>query len=337
MSESRFNFIIGIGRSGTTLLMSLLNAHSAIQATPEINFFCFFYNSWKNKKSFTDKDFKIVYSYVQLFKRKNHASGFDWSMELFKENIKKSETISFEVIYQCFYKSFLYANKIKNFIHNFDKNPINTLFLEDICVQMPNAKFVLLVRDPRANYLSRKEKVNFRVPNIYSDSCRWIYYNKSAINFMKKYKDKIYVLKYEDLVSNPKFYLNELSVFFDFTNEENMLNFHLNVKENSLKRVTGDSASVKVKEKYEKLSNPINTDRLDAWKTKLRKDEIELISNICNVVDYFGYDLIRNRIKYNYFKYYWGIFLAKREIIKDRIVYRLPLQLKLKISNLFRR
>lgn len=42
MSNPSLNFIVGIGRSGTTLLMSMLNAHPKLQATPEVNFFVFF-------------------------------------------------------------------------------------------------------------------------------------------------------------------------------------------------------------------------------------------------------------------------------------------------------
>ncbi|MES2762988.1 MAG: sulfotransferase, partial [Bacteroidota bacterium] len=260
MNESGFNFIVGIGRSGTTLLMSMLNAHPTIQATPEVNFFVFFYNSWKNKKTFSEKDFETVDAYVQLFKRRKHASGFDWSLDLFKEHIKGSENINFATIYQCFYRAFIYAGTIKNITHNFDKNPINTLFLNEIIEQLPNSKFVFLVRDPRANYLSRKEKVNFRKSNLYADSHRWAMYNQSIFLLMEKHKDKFYVLKYEDLVSDPAFYLSELSRFFEFNNDDAMLNFHKLVKENSLKKVIDDSSNVheKAKEKYEKLSRPIN-------------------------------------------------------------------------------
>jgi hypothetical protein len=339
MRESGFNFIVGIGRSGTTLLMSMLNAHPTIQATPEVNFFVFFHNSWKNKTTFKESDFKRVELYVSLFKRRKHASGFDWSIDLFREYIQQNKKINFAIIYQCFYKSFVYAGTPKNITHNFDKNPINTLFLNDIIEQLPNAKFVFLVRDPRANYLSRKEKINFRKPNIYADSYRWAFYNESTLALIEKHKDKFYVLKYEDLVSNARFYLNELAEFFDFKNEEDMLNFHLHVKENSLRKVTEDSDNVhvKAKEKYEKLSRPVNTDRLEAWKQKLSKEEIEINSRICRVANYFGYHIDGTKPKYNYFKYYWGIYLAKREIVKNKLVYRLPLSIKLKLSNLFGR
>ncbi len=339
MRESGFNFIVGIGRSGTTLLMSILNAHPTIQATPEVNFFVFFHNSWKNKTTFNESDFKRVELYVNLFKRRKHASGFDWSMDVFKDLIGKSPKISFAIIYQCFYKSFIYGSAPKLITHNFDKNPINTLFLKDIIAHFPDAKFVFLVRDPRANYLSRKEKVNFRKPNIYADSHRWAFYNENTLALIEKYKDKFYVLKYEDLVSNAKFQLQELSNFFGFSNEQNMLDFHLKVKENSLHKVINDSENVhdKAKEKYEKLSRPINTDRLEVWKEKLSAEEIEINSSICRVANYFGYHIEDKKPKYNLLKYYRGVYLAKREIALNKIIYRTPICFKLHFANLFGR
>jgi len=339
MSESGFNFIVGIGRSGTTLLMSMLNAHPTIQATPEVNFFVFFHSSWKNKTKFTESDFKKVDAYVQMFKRRKHASGFDWKMDVFRKEIQSAATINFAIIYQCFYKAFVYAGKPKLITHSFDKNPINTLFLDDIITHFPNSKFVFLIRDPRANYLSRKEKVNFRKPNIYADSYRWAFYNKNSIELIEKHKDRFYVLRYEDLVSDAKMELNKISEFFGFPNDESMLNFHLNVKENSLNQVMNGTISVqeKAKTKFEKLSRPINTDRLEVWKQKLSKEEIELNSAICSVANYFGYSITDSKPKHDLLKYYRGIYLAKREILLNKIMYRIPISIKLPLGSLFGR
>lgn len=58
MSELKLNFIVGIGRSGTTLLMSMLNSHSKIQSTPEVNFFNFFIIHGRNLKILMKKNIK---------------------------------------------------------------------------------------------------------------------------------------------------------------------------------------------------------------------------------------------------------------------------------------
>ncbi|MBK6986694.1 MAG: sulfotransferase [Bacteroidetes bacterium] len=157
MHESGFNFIVGIGRSGTTLLMSI-NSHPSIQATPEVNFFNFFYHSWKDKTNFSESDFLAIEVYVKSFDKKKKVTGFSWDMNLFKDKILKARKIDFQIIYSIFYSCFSYSNSHKIISHNFDKNPINTLMLQEIIDTLPNAKFICLVRDPGVNYLSRKEK-----------------------------------------------------------------------------------------------------------------------------------------------------------------------------------
>lgn len=333
MNASGFNFIVGIGRSGTTLLMSMLNSHPSIQSTPEVNFYIFFYKGWKNKKTFTEQDFKKVDAYVEMYKSRKHSSGFDWSLDLFKEHIRNSKSINFSVIYQCFYQSFIYAASQKKITHNFDKNPINTLFLEDIARQFPQSKFVYLVRDPRANYLSRKEKHKARKANVYLDPQRWALYNKTALDVVEKYKDRFFILKYEDLVSEPKLCLLKLSAFFEFDYDESMLNFHENVKELSLKKVIEKpmESHPQAKDKYEKLSKPVNVDRVNAWKNKLPAQEIELVSYICKIAKELKYDMVSNTPSINFFNFYKGLFLAKANIMKEKIIYRLPLSLKLKL------
>ncbi|MES2515230.1 MAG: sulfotransferase [Bacteroidota bacterium] len=335
MNESGFNFIVGIGRSGTTLLMSMLNAHPSIQSTPEVNFYVFFYNAWKNKTTFVESDFEKVERYVQIFKRRKHSSGFDWSMDLFREHIKKHNAINFAVIYRCFYRSFVYAGVVKEVTHNFDKNPINTLFLDDIVNALPDAKFVYLVRDPRANYLSRKEKTKARPADIYLDPQRWALYNEAAIKVVEKYKDRFLILKYEDLVSDPESCLNKLAAFFNFKYDQNMLNFHSDVKEINLKNAINKpvASHPQAKEKYEKLSRPVNTDRLQVWKSRLTQQEIDVVSFICRIAEKLNYDVIKNRPSLNLFKFYKGRWLAKLNLFKEKVIYRLPLDIKLKLAK----
>lgn len=335
MKAPVFNFIVGIGRSGTTLLMSMLNSHPELQATPEVNFFVFFYSSWKHKTDFTEADFAKVEFYMSKYDKRKQVSGFEWKTELFRENIKNSTKINFEIIYKCFYLSFVYANTPKTITHNFDKNPINTLFLQDIIDTLPDAKFIFLVRDPRANFLSRKEKVKKRKADVYLDTKRWAYYNDAALEVIEKHKDKFYILKYEDLVTDPKLVLQKLADFFNFPYDEGMLNFHTKVKENSLNRVDEKSVEdyVRTKEKFEKLSRPVNTDRLDTWKGKLSTQEIAIVSDICRVAKKFGYDMSADKPDFNAFPFYKGTLMAKMDVVKNKLTCMLPVNIKLGIMK----
>lgn len=332
MNSKNFYFIVGKANSGTTLLMSLLNAHPSIQATPEVDFFVFFYQSWKNKTSFSNSDYGKIKLYLKKFNKRKKSNAFSWDEDVFRTLIGKADYISFKVIYECFYKAFKYADGEKECSHYFDKNPYNTMLLNDIVTVFPDAKFVYVVRDPRANYLSRKEKLKAKKSNIYFDTQLWKIFNNSALSVLRKYQDRFFVLRYEDLVSHPVVYLKKSADFFGFQYDDRMLSFFSDVKENNIKKIEDniDGIRAQAKEKYLKLSRPINTDRVEAWREKLSEDEISIIGNICSG-DYFGYEIKNKKSKINVVKYYKGLLLAKALVLKNKIVYHLPLSVKLKL------
>jgi hypothetical protein len=61
------HYIIGIGRSGTTLLSKLLNQHKNCLVTLETDFVIFFYHSFKDKTIFSKNDFELIANYFNLF------------------------------------------------------------------------------------------------------------------------------------------------------------------------------------------------------------------------------------------------------------------------------
>lgn len=216
---------------------------------------------------------------------------------------------------------------------NFDKNPINTLFLEDIIAEFPESKFIYLVRDPRANFLSRKEKIKKRKANIYLDCQRWRIYNRRAWKSIFKYPDRFFILKYEDLVSSPETKLKELSDFFHFDFELTMLNFHENVKNVSLEKAKNSESEFdpKVVIKYEKLSKPINTERLNAWEQTLTKDEKDIIEYITSgTANKFGYQIQEScSAKINVLKFMIGYLRAYLDVFKSVLLFYLPVSIKL--------
>jgi hypothetical protein len=336
MQSAYFNFILGIGRSGTTLMLSILNAHPLIQATPEVNFFEFFYNSWKNKTSFSNKDYEYIQSYVNFYKHKKNVSGFDWDLDLFKKNISQVKTVTFQNIYNSFYSSFLYDGKHKDLKFNFDKNHINMLYINEILSSMPESKFVLMLRNPMANFLSRKEKMNFRNTEVYFNAIRWQYYNVIISRFIKMFPDKFFVLRYEDLVSSPEVQLKKLANFFGFEYKNEMLSFHETVKKVSLSQITVKNNSSKkiAKNKYDELSKPIYTDRLNTWKEKLSDTEINVISEICQIANDFDYSIEKSKEKLNFYKLLIGKIKFFVERVKTKILFYLPLSIKIQILKI---
>ncbi|MBA4241011.1 MAG: hypothetical protein C0448_09810 [Sphingobacteriaceae bacterium] len=326
MSAQNFNFIVGIGRSGTTLLMSMLNAHPSIQATPEVNFFNFFYSSWKDKTEFSKDDINLVTSYLNSYKA-NNFSGFDFDFDSFC----KDSSVNFGQLYKHFYKSFLYGGVKKECSFYFDKNPINSLYLKQIIKTFPNAKFIFLTRDPRATYLSLKQKKNTKSINIYFNSYRWLLYNKEVFHYSKLYPNNFFVVKYEDLIVNTETELKRMATFFGFTYDEKMLLFHEDVKKFSFERINNVEKKDRYLVKYSDLSKPIYSDRLNAWETELNSEEINIIDSITSELALkLGY------LKFNNSRYIAdtisrlkGKFMAIKFIYYNKIVSLFPLKFKL--------
>jgi hypothetical protein len=326
MEKNKFHFIVGIGRSGTTLLMSMLNAHPAIQATPEINFFNFFNAEWGSKTQFKEKDLERVMQYVLRYKNNFSGFGFDFDY-LKKQNVK-----SFSELYKQFYSSFTYGGEKKDSHFFFDKNPINSLYLDKIISLFPDSKFVFIIRDPRAGYLSRKQKKNFRSTNIYFNAYRWLLYNKEVLKYASLYPDKFFILKYEDLVSNVEGEMRRMAAFFEFDYKEAMLNFHENVAKNSFDKVaSAEKNKERAHTKYSDLSKPVNTDRMDAWQKDLSPQEIYIIDAITSeLASEFGYEKYASATgTTSPFKALKGGIKAHMGIVKDKLQSRLPLKFKL--------
>lgn len=323
--QNKFHFIVGIGRSGTTLLMSMLNAHPAIQATPEINFFNFFSAQWESKKHFSEADKKLVMQFVLRYKNHNF-SGFGFDLGHFEE----MESQSFSMLYKNFYSSFTYGGERKESRFFFDKNPINSLYLERIIRLFPESKFVFLLRDPRAGYLSRKQKVNFRSTNIYFNAYRWLLYNQEVLKFATLYPEKFFMLRYEDLVSDTESEMRRMAAFFGFAYDERMMRFHENVTKNSFEKAASEKQE-RAFTKYSDLSKPVNTSRMNAWEAELHAEEIHIIDTITSrLSSAFGYEKHAGAEgTFSNMKALKGRIKARAGILKDKIQSTLPLKLKL--------
>ncbi len=326
MSAQNFNFIVGIGRSGTTLLMSMLNAHPSIQATPEVNFFNFFYSSWKDKTEFSKDDINLVTSYLNSY-RANNFSGFDFDFDSFSQG----SSSSFSELYKKFYESFLYGGNKKTCDFYFDKNPINSLYLKQIIEVFPEAKFVFLTRDPRATYLSLKQKKNTKSINIYFNAYRWLLYNQEVFEYSKLYPEKFFIIKYENLITDTERELKRMAQFFNFSYDEKMLNYHEDVKKFSLDRLDNSDKKDRYLVKYSDLSKPIYTDRLNAWQKDLSTEEISMIdsvtSELAEKLDYNKNDSVL--YKAQNLKRLKGKLMALKFIYYNKLVSLFPLRFKL--------
>lgn len=330
---TQINYIIGIGRSGTSLLMSLLGSHPELHAPPENYFSVFFANAFANKTSFSPQEIQLIHRFNKAFGKLQPYVGFEYALpnEAITNGFKGSYLELCNEIYNSFQHAVLPKKENPIII---DKNPVNTLFLEHLLSINPTAKYVLMIRDYRANILSRKESIHLLSPRVAFNAIRWNYFTKRALQWKKKFPEQVLVVRYEDLVHESDAILKQV---FDFLGVPPLFSEELRQLERSgyehYKNDVAVEQSERARKKYEDLAQPIFMNRIDKWKTGLTETEIEISEAFCNEIGtVFDYRSQSNQKKIkNYLirlKHLPLNVKIRVNFIKDALFYYLPISYK---------
>lgn len=338
--NKQLHFIIGIGRSGTTILNKILNAHPFIHSLPEAIFLVFFLKDFKDVKVFTSKQIELIFEQIRVFSLSHPLIGYEFDREAVKNKvieIAASKELSYEQLCKIIYSEFKVVGNDKSSAGILiDKNPSYTIFVNEIAETLPEAKFIFLLRDYRANILSRKQSVDLKSPNVAFNAYRWKLFNSIAYDFSKKYQDKVLLLKYEDLVVNSEKEIIRICEFLGVNSRDIKMESVQGDKVNLSEYKIDSKYEERFKKKYSDLNKPLNSARLNSWETQLTQTEIKICDVICSnfatglgyisFIKLSGYDKLKVK-----FKNIVPIFKAWVDVKKDHLVYQLlPVRFKLK-------
>ena len=260
-----FFFILSAGRSGSTLLRKQLMLETNVYIPPESeDMIVKLTEIWIDyqKKSYVEK-INLIVGYLE-----NRIYLKYWKID-FKElkalllNIPL-EKQKIDIIIQTIY---LHQITKENLNHDKlligDKSPFLNFYLKYINLIFPHSKVIYLIRDPKAVISSYMTDRGYTFEKALS---RW---KSSVYTFLKHkhlFKNNIYILKYEDLIENPKTKIEEIINFLNATA----------LKEKKLSIELGDTTL----KHHKNIQNPINSDSLEKWKTNLTKYQIDKINSV---------------------------------------------------------
>lgn len=266
-------FIGGCERSGTTMLGSLLGAHSKCLCVPESQFKV---DLLRNKE--VDISANILLDLHQI------------TEELLKNiryrlwNIRASIKIEHISSYQDFLLEIikLYATVVGKSEYKYwvDHTPANIQYTDTLLEMFPNSKFIHIVRDGRAVAASILP-LDWG-PNVITKAAdMW----KAKLSYglaaeLRYGEDKFMRIRYEDLVLCPEKSLSKICEFIGIQFEELMI------------ERKGFEPPKYTKKQHHLVGKKPDRTRIDSWKKKLSRREIEIFEYLTgDLLQILGYDM----------------------------------------------
>ena len=272
-------FLLSSGRSGSTLLSSMLNMHPGIHVPVEL---------W----GLYTKVPRTLHSYGDLSKRGNamllsrdlqcvgqlNEFGIRLDHERLVELLLERDGSPRSVI-ECFYETLLLDSKKQRIG---DKTPNNLPFIQELGNVFPDAKIVHLVRDGRDCALSMirsRSGLNYR--NVFELGVEWPADNRHASEYGERHPANYYSVRYEDLIGDPGGTLEQLCDYLEETFASEMLDY----SEGEFAKVNSTVLS-----HHRNLGKTIIRDNFAKWRTGLSSDQVKVYEYLAgDVLRDFGY------------------------------------------------
>lgn len=287
-------FIVGNSRSGTTLMGKILGKHPLIYSFEELHFFERLYDPSSEKK-FNKVEAIRLLAELLCAARKGMWADFRKN-KYYKDAVTLYKELNFEqkmiVSPIEIYVSFLYYETIKNKKSiPCEQTPRNLYYIKEILENIPNAKIIYMIRDPRAVLLSQKNKWKMKFLGHRNMPLReairsWINYHpytmsklwNSASKAIKPFLShpNVLVVKFEELINDPYKTIKKTCNFLEVEFYDKMLDVHL----------TGSSV-------YKKGKKGFRKEVINAWKNNgLNTTEIYICQKVNKKeIEFWGYDL----------------------------------------------
>lgn len=242
MTQPGYIFIVGSFRTGTTLLRRILNCSEDVALCHETHFLGGLTNQGFRRKFAkvgdisTDTGAKKVVDYIYT-----HGGAFwNWvrknvDRQEFSRRLLESDRTD-RALFDLVMRFYADGKPIRG-----EKTPAHIHYVSTLLEWFPRAKIIHTFRDPRAIFVSKEkrkikqENVSLRyrivrqselILDIYLSLnvlIHWLRIVQLHYQYQRLYPHNYYLVKFEDLISDPKTNLRELCDFLEINFSEAML------------------------------------------------------------------------------------------------------------------
>jgi hypothetical protein len=213
-------FVIGVNRSGTTLLRMMLDSHPDLAIPPETHFIPALSKELKSRRK---ADSPMTASDVVEFLAEHRRWGdFGLSRDALLERIEREEKLRPKFVLRAFFG--LYAESQGKSRYG-DKTPGYVKQMGMIQRSLPEARFIHLIRDGRDVAISREGRMTAEELSVERHAKIW----KRRIGRARRQAPRIkrYLeVRYEDLIEDPEPVLRTICEFIQLPYDPAMLAYH---------------------------------------------------------------------------------------------------------------
>ncbi|NIV31316.1 MAG: hypothetical protein GWN58_18020 [Anaerolineae bacterium] len=278
-SKVRPIFIVGVHRSGTTLLRYMLGSHSLIYIPPESDFIPYFFSRDPGGELSGEQVASNLRTIFERYRFVKEWQGDPPDPAQFARSLPDRTPASFlDALYSAYARQY-------GAVRWGDKTPIYASYIDLIHEIFPGAQFLHIIRDGRdaaLSMLDKYERDEFHV-DIFFAARNWVRRIRSAQAAGSRIGPKLYYeLRYESLIDDPETELRAVCAFLGESFEPGMIEYHQTARE----RIPADSHF------FSNVRNPLSRQRVGRWRQGLDVADQRLVQYVAGkLLTELGYAL----------------------------------------------
>lgn len=294
-------FILGAHKSGTSLLRSLFDGHTDLFVIPKETHLFEMSGYWidyqlrrAQPKEINAK--KIIDNFTNMIEEYNHVANYKadnvtldrWDIETFRKNLESSDLSIpfplFTAVFRAMHQS-LYGYPLDERKHVVEKSVEHAEFALDLNAVFPGARFIHIIRNPYANFVSLRKFKSERGYPFLKGIIHSLYNSYYHLERNKRLLHNYMIVRYEDLVTKPESLIHEMIHFIGIPFQQILLQPTLDGK-----LWSGNSA-------YAPNLSGISTASLNKWQSEIYDLEIKLLNQItpAHVFKEYKYEQVKHK------------------------------------------
>ena len=283
-------FVVGLTRSGTTLLRMMLDAHGELTIPPETHFVP---DLIKVARDGGDAE-----AMLRSLTSNRTWADFGIADDEMLARLRGVERDDPAAAVRAFFDAYAEQQGKPRWG---DKTPAYMLSVQRIGRVLPESRFVHLIRDGRDVSLSQRARALNDQPPVSEQAARWVKRIRKAREQALALKGPRYVeARYEDLVREPETTLRRICEFVELPWDAGMLTYHERAAER-LAEMAGELRAVGTHAEqqagyrvanHEPTTKPPDPSKLDKWKREMPAEDVAAYEEVAGeLLAELGYEV----------------------------------------------